>query len=541
VAVSINQAGLSAGQYYGSVTVNAPNASNNPQSVLVLLNVAAGDSSANIAFSTGNVSFVVPPGTTTNQKQQISLFNPSSSTLGYSSTVSTSNGGSWLSLSPDSGQLLPGSTSIQIVVNPALLSAGVQTGTLTLGFDNGTAGTVQVTALATDASLVPNVSRSAGSPVPLISSSQACVKGSPGYLVPVIRQPAALTALKVALPQKLEVQVNDDCGHPLSSANGGTVHMMFSNSSTSINLQDTGGGVWEGTWTPLNSGAQVILGAVAAEFSPALHSISSQVAVSVQAAPPDAPAQISGVVNAASTAQAIPQLVVPGSYVAIYGAGLASGGSPVATTVPLSTTLNGTQLLLGNQPLPLLYAGDGQVNALIPQNLSTETTYQLTVRRGSTLSVPIPITVARYQPGIYTLNFSGEGQGIAEIVGTTLVAGPDGNGYQPVRRGSDYLAVFATGLGAVIGTNGEAPPADGAAAPLTTVYRSVGTVSATIGGVDVPVFFSGLTPSLVGLYQVNIQVTDSVPTGDAVPVVITVTDPVTGKSTKSNTVTIAVQ
>ena len=41
--------------------------------------------------------------------------------------------------------------------------------------------------------------------------------------------------------------------------------------------------------------------------------------------------------------------------------------------------------------------------------------------------------------------------------------------------------------------------------------------------------------------DVNIQVTDSVPTGDAVPVVITVTDPVTGKSTKSNTVTIAVQ
>jgi uncharacterized protein (TIGR03437 family) len=66
-------------------------------------------------------------------------------------------------------------------------------------------------------------------------------------------------------------------------------------------------------------------------------------------------------------------------------------------------------------------------------------------------------------------------------------------------------------------------------------------VSATIGGIDVPVLFSGLTPSLVGLYQINVQVTSAVPAGDTVPLTITITDPVTGKSVQSNTVTIAVQ
>jgi uncharacterized protein (TIGR03437 family) len=155
--------------------------------------------------------------------------------------------------------------------------------------------------------------------------------------------------------------------------------------------------------------------------------------------------------------------------------------------------------------------------------------------------VPVPITVAPYQPGIYTLNFSGSGQGIAEIVGTSLIAGPESAGNRPVQRGSDYLAIFATGLGTVTGTNGEAPPADGAAPPLTSIYKSVASVSATIGGTDVPVLFAGLTPSLVGLYQVNVQVTDAVPAGDAVPVVITVTDPVSGRTTQSNTVTIAVR
>jgi uncharacterized protein (TIGR03437 family) len=110
-----------------------------------------------------------------------------------------------------------------------------------------------------------------------------------------------------------------------------------------------------------------------------------------------------------------------------------------------------------------------------------------------------------------------------------------------VQRGSEYLAIFATGLGPVVGSNGEAPPADGAAAPLTTVYRTTAAVAATIGGIDAPVLFSGLTPSLVGLYQVNVQVPAAVPTGDTVPLMLTVTDPVTGQSVQSNTVTLAVQ
>jgi uncharacterized protein (TIGR03437 family) len=110
-----------------------------------------------------------------------------------------------------------------------------------------------------------------------------------------------------------------------------------------------------------------------------------------------------------------------------------------------------------------------------------------------------------------------------------------------VQSGSEYLTIFATGLGPVIGSNGETPPADGVAAPLTTLYQTTAAVSATIGGVNVPVLFSGLTPSLVQLYQVNVQVPAGVPTGSAVPLVLRVTDPVTGQSVPSNTVTVAVQ
>jgi uncharacterized protein (TIGR03437 family) len=69
---------------------------------------------------------------------------------------------------------------------------------------------------------------------------------------------------------------------------------------------------------------------------------------------------------------------------------------------------------------------------------------------------------------------------------------------------------------------------------------TTGTVTATLGGVNTPVTFAGLTPGFVALYQVNVHVPSGVPTGDAVPLVLTVTNP-DGTTAQSNTVTAAVQ
>jgi uncharacterized protein (TIGR03437 family) len=374
-----------------------------------------------------------------------------------------------------------------------------------------------------------------------LTTSSACSGGKPGYLVPTFRQPLSQSAPQAALPQTVQVQIVDDCGNPLAANKGGAAQVSFGNQDASIDLQDVGGGIWEGTWTPFNAAAVVTLQAVAFELSPGLSSVAGGTVVTVQPAPVNAPAIVSAVVNAASGSQAMRQIVTPGSHVVIYGTSLASNGEPVAGAIPLPGTLNGTQLFLGGWPMPLSYAGPGQVNALIPQNLNPNASYQLVIQRGSTLSVPVPLTVAEYQPGIYSLDLSGTGQGIVEIAGTALLAAPAGNGSRPVRRGSEYLAIFATGLGPVIATNGAAPPADGAAAPLTTIYKTTATVTATIGGIDAPVVFSGLTPSLVASYQVNVQVPAAEPSGDAVPLVLTVINPVTGQSFQSNTVTIAVQ
>ena len=258
VQVSVNPAGLPAGEYRGSVAIDVPNGSTNSQSITVLLNVAPADTTAvDIGFSPGGV--ILPNG----RQQQVSLFNPSNSTISYSSTISTSNGIGWLSISPSSGQLLPGSNSVSVVANRMALLPGVQNGTVTFGFDDGTVGVIQV------------VANTAEGPM-------SCMAGKPGYLIPVFRQPSAQSVLLSARPQPVQVQIVDDCNNPLSVTNGGVVQVLFSNGDAPIDLHDVGSGIWEGTWMPVNAAAQITLQVVASESSLGLSSIAAGTAVTVQ-------------------------------------------------------------------------------------------------------------------------------------------------------------------------------------------------------------------------------------------------------------------
>jgi len=84
----------------------------------------------------------------------------------------------------------------------------------------------------------------------------------------------------------------------------------------------------------------------------------------------------------------------------------------------------------------------------------------------------------------------------------------------PAAAGS-VVVVYLTGEGAV---DNSVP--DGAAAPDSPLSNATGNPSATIGGVNAPVQFLGLTPRYAGLAQANIQV-PNLATGDY-PLVLTV-------------------
>jgi uncharacterized protein (TIGR03437 family) len=173
---------------------------------------------------------------------------------------------------------------------------------------------------------------------------------------------------------------------------------------------------------------------------------------------------------------------------------------------------------------------------MIPQELNPNTSYQLMVQRGSTLSAPVPITTVEYQPGIYTVNQSGSGPGVV----TNALTGELNTVSNPAQA-SDYLTIYCTGLGTLQGPNGEAEPGDGVVAPPSPIYQTTANITATIGGIPAEVTFAGLAPGFVGLYQVNVQVPSGISNGGNITLVLIATDLQTGITAPSNSVTIAVQ
>ena len=150
-----------------------------------------------------------------------------------------------------------------------------------------------------------------------------------------------------------------------------------------------------------------------------------------------------------------------------------------------------------------------QINVQVPYTVPVNTQSQLTVRHGQTLSVPEQLVVAAAQPGIFTVNQEGTGQGIIVKSDQVTLAQPG----TPTAVG-ETIVIYCTGLGAVT-------PAvtAGSPAPLTD---TVNPVTVTIGGKAAQVRFSGLTPGYAGLYQVNAVVPSGITTGEAVPVVLSV-------------------
>jgi uncharacterized protein (TIGR03437 family) len=135
------------------------------------------------------------------------------------------------------------------------------------------------------------------------------------------------------------------------------------------------------------------------------------------------------------------------------------------------------------------------------------------------------VPVASTAPGIFTIGSTGVGPG-AVLNQDSSVNGTS----NPAARGS-VIQIFATGegqtspagqTGAVTGSGGGAP---------------VSHVTVTIGGIDAVVQFAGAAPQAVaGLFQVNAVVPQGVPSGSAVPLILSV-----GGAPSQAGVTIAVQ
>lgn len=503
VDVTVNPSGLAAGDYYGQVTITSPGAANSPQVLSVVLTIAPlGTLSVPDVRPTGLVFVSTANGPIA--PQEFVITNTSGSANSFRST----RGAAFFSYQPTTGSLPPGQP-VPISVQPNLQGEGpgVQRGSITLQFADGSTRLVAVLLVVPGSAAASAVGHAQSSHV------SGCQASNLNLVFTLLGQGFQAPA---SWPAAIEVKVVDNCGVFLDT---GSVTVSFSNGDSPLALVPVGQGTWSGTWQPGNSASPISVTATAQNANGSLRG--SVVITGATAPNPSIPVITSAsVVSAASLRPHAP--LSPGGLISIFGQNLSTGAAE--SGLPLQLLLNGTSAIIGGAALPLLYVSAKQMNAMIPYDVPINTTVQLVIQNNSSLTVPMPVSVAPAQPAVFTVNQNGKGQGYIFGPNSRLA---DAN--NPVRSG-DTVTIFCAGLGAV-----DQPILPGSPAPANPLARTTSPVTATVSGTAANVTFAGLAPGYVGLYQVNAVVPEGVTPGNAVNLILTVAGQV------SPPVTMAVQ
>ena len=229
------------------------------------------------------------------------------------------------------------------------------------------------------------------------------------------------------------------------------------------------------------------------------------------------------------------QACSPGAIATVLGSGFTNQTPQAATGPSWPLQLAGIQLNVNDQPAALVYASDTLIHFQCPA-LAPGTELRIVVKSDTGQSLGAISTVMQEAtPAVYTLDDAQ--QGAVLIAGTDLVASANSidRPSRPAMKG-EYISIYADGLGLVTET---LPP--GEPAPLDRLIRAMVPVTVVIGDSELALSpsFVGLTPGIVSLFVVNVQLTSDVQTGSSIPLYLRVTlnD---GTVVNSNTVRIAV-
>jgi adhesin/invasin len=488
LTVSASAANLTPGDYYGTVTIKDVRV-NAAQVLSVVLSVRPATQSPGATVAPTGLVFVAVPGSPASA-QTVQVTNPTTGPLSFTVNLS----GSFQS-QPGTGLVSPGQP-LGVTIQPGAMTAGAYPGTAIFQFSDGQSRAVGLLLIVA----------SGATPTGNIIHPDTTATCKPTKLLPVFTLLGVNFTSPVGWPSPLEARIGDDCGAPMKT---GSVSVSFSNGDAPfglISLQQDGR--WSGTWIPHSPLDKSLVATVAAQtFSPVLKG-TAQLSGGAPANPTVPIVSTGGIVGTASYV-ASPS---PGTIVSIFGLALADDVAQAAN-LPLPTTLQTTQVVLGGVTLPLFFVSGQQINAVVPYHLQTHANYQVIVQRAGAISVPETIAVLDGQPAVFTLDQSGKGQGhIYRITsaGAQILASPG----SPVQAG-DVLTIYCAGLGEVL------PPLDaGLPAPLDQLENTANPATVTIGGVKAQVLFAGLTPGFAGLYQINVIVPGGVPAADTAPVII---------------------
>jgi uncharacterized protein (TIGR03437 family) len=217
---------------------------------------------------------------------------------------------------------------------------------------------------------------------------------------------------------------------------------------------------------------------------------------------------VDGAVNAGSSV--IGQGLAPGSYIAIYGVNL-SETFRLFPTPYLPVSLSGVSVSFDVPSLGISLPG--RINFVSNTQLNVQIPWELTGLNSVLMKVSTgPIT----ESAVYTLPLNNHAPGFFEARdpgGRMIIAALDFPGNNPVNSANPAIAgnivtLYANGLGPV-----DNRPPSGEPTPSSPLARTLQTPTVTIGGLPAVVDFSGLSPTAIALYQLNVFVPAGLSTG----------------------------
>jgi uncharacterized protein (TIGR03437 family) len=432
-----------------------------------------------LAASPASLQFAYTLGGDVPAAQSIQLANNGSATVTWSATVSES----WLSLSPASGTL---PSTLSVSVSPASLTAGTYTATVLIT-PSGTSNSPLI------ANVTLTVAAVSGATL-AVTPQTLTFNYAPGGTTPAAQTISIANTGSGTLSWIASSSVS---WATLSAASGTATASATAKLSVSVNPASLAVGSYNGN---------VQIAAAGASGSPVSVSLTLVVGVAQPAG------VITGVVNGASFGAGF----ASATWVSIFGTNLSAStqiwGASDFVNGALPASLDQVSVSIDGKPAYVEYISATQINVLAPDDATTGNV-QIQVTAAGQTSNSFTAQKQPYAPAFFTFDngkyVAAEHSDYTLLGATGLIAGVTTTPAQP----GEVVLLYGTGFG----PTSPATPTD----QLVTAEASLpaNSVQISIGGVAAAVQFAGLTGS--GLYQFNVTVPSSLPSGDA-PVLATI-------------------
>lgn len=183
----------------------------------------------------------------------------------------------------------------------------------------------------------------------------------------------------------------------------------------------------------------------------------------------------------------------------------------VPNPIPMKSVLGDLQVIVNDTPSPLHFISPQQINFLVPKSTPSSGDVDVVVQKQSSgqIIAATTMSMATASPAFFTRTGDGTGQ-IAAINNADNTINDPTN---PALRGT-YVTLYGTGIGPVANQPDDGTPSQGENPSKSEVRVAVNTAFVDAANIA----YSGLAPTLIGVWQLTFKIPDSVPPNPLVQV-----------------------